>query len=264
MAWRHQPPLLPFSLLTGYVAESIQVLDSIAAYVAWSSSSGDRPPLRNSSTNEQASPSHGVCPIRALYRRATSRGWFGIGESPGGGSRTRKVPAVGCSIVASAMPMCTGWRVARRLPVDQGDTTWRNRFDQASPCRCLDRCTAIVRSSASCRTSATPTSGQRSRTAPTRSRRWRLPPPGSRACGWAPPSFRHSPARRRASPNVSPRWPMPPRVASRFGVGSSSNVIVERWNGVPFVEPYKKVRDVVRFLRDAFDRREGLEGLRHV
>ena len=36
------------------------------------------------------------------------------------------------------------------------------------------------------------------------------------------------------------------------GIGSSSNVIVERWNGVPFVEPYKKVRDVVRFLRDAF------------
>jgi len=37
-----------------------------------------------------------------------------------------------------------------------------------------------------------------------------------------------------------------------IGIGSSSNVIVERWNGVPFVEPYKKVRDVVRFLRDAF------------
>ena len=36
-----------------------------------------------------------------------------------------------------------------------------------------------------------------------------------------------------------------------IGVGSSSNIIVERWNGVPFVEPYKKVRDVVRFLRDA-------------
>ena len=36
-----------------------------------------------------------------------------------------------------------------------------------------------------------------------------------------------------------------------FGVGSSSNVIVERWNGVPFVEPYKRVRDVVRFLKDA-------------
>ena len=36
-----------------------------------------------------------------------------------------------------------------------------------------------------------------------------------------------------------------------IGIGSSSNVIVERWNGIPFVEPYKKVRDVVRFLRDA-------------
>lgn len=36
-----------------------------------------------------------------------------------------------------------------------------------------------------------------------------------------------------------------------IGIGSSSNVIVERWNGVPFVEPYKKVRDVVRFLHDA-------------
>lgn len=41
----------------------------------------------------------------------------------------------------------------------------------------------------------------------------------------------------------------PGRVA--IGVGTSSNVIVERWNGIPFVEPYKKVRDVVRFLRDA-------------
>jgi probable F420-dependent oxidoreductase len=36
-----------------------------------------------------------------------------------------------------------------------------------------------------------------------------------------------------------------------FGIGSSSNVIVERWNGVPFVEPYKRVRDMVRFLRTA-------------
>jgi probable F420-dependent oxidoreductase len=37
-----------------------------------------------------------------------------------------------------------------------------------------------------------------------------------------------------------------------FGIGSSSNVIVERWNGVPFVEPYKRVRDMVRFLKEAF------------
>ena len=36
-----------------------------------------------------------------------------------------------------------------------------------------------------------------------------------------------------------------------MGVGSSSNVIVERWNGIPFQEPYRRTRDVVRFLRTA-------------
>ena len=36
-----------------------------------------------------------------------------------------------------------------------------------------------------------------------------------------------------------------------FGVGSSSNVIVEHWNGIPFMDPYKKTRDVVRFLKQA-------------
>lgn len=36
-----------------------------------------------------------------------------------------------------------------------------------------------------------------------------------------------------------------------IGIGSSSNVIVERWNDIPFEEPYKKVRDVVRFLNDS-------------
>lgn len=35
------------------------------------------------------------------------------------------------------------------------------------------------------------------------------------------------------------------------GIGASSNVIVEGWNGIPFVEPYKRVRDTVRFLRAA-------------
>jgi probable F420-dependent oxidoreductase len=35
-----------------------------------------------------------------------------------------------------------------------------------------------------------------------------------------------------------------------IGIGASSNVIVERWNGLAFEEPYKKVRDVVKFLRD--------------
>ncbi|MEJ7584710.1 MAG: LLM class F420-dependent oxidoreductase [Acidimicrobiales bacterium] len=41
----------------------------------------------------------------------------------------------------------------------------------------------------------------------------------------------------------------PGRVA--FGIGTSSNVIVERWNDIAFEEPYKKVRDTVRFLRVA-------------
>lgn len=36
-----------------------------------------------------------------------------------------------------------------------------------------------------------------------------------------------------------------------LGVGSSSDVIVERWNAIPFTEPYKRVRDTVRFLRVA-------------
>src|SRR3989440_9662569 len=36
-----------------------------------------------------------------------------------------------------------------------------------------------------------------------------------------------------------------------FGVGTSSDVIVERWNGIPFDEPYKRVRDTVRFLKAA-------------
>ena len=38
-----------------------------------------------------------------------------------------------------------------------------------------------------------------------------------------------------------------------LGVGSSSNVIVERWNGVPFEDPYGRVRDVIEFLNRAFD-----------
>jgi probable F420-dependent oxidoreductase len=36
-----------------------------------------------------------------------------------------------------------------------------------------------------------------------------------------------------------------------FGIGTSSNVIVENWNAIPFEEPYKKTRDMVRFLKQA-------------
>jgi probable F420-dependent oxidoreductase len=41
----------------------------------------------------------------------------------------------------------------------------------------------------------------------------------------------------------------PGRVA--IGIGSSSNVIVEKWNGLTFDRPYQRVRDTVRFLRAA-------------
>ena len=37
-----------------------------------------------------------------------------------------------------------------------------------------------------------------------------------------------------------------------LGIGSSSNVIVERWNSIPFEQPYQRVRDVVRFLKASF------------
>ena len=36
-----------------------------------------------------------------------------------------------------------------------------------------------------------------------------------------------------------------------FGIGTSSDVIVERWNGIPFEEPYKRTRDMTRFLKRA-------------
>src|ERR687892_1373134 len=34
-----------------------------------------------------------------------------------------------------------------------------------------------------------------------------------------------------------------------LGIGTSSNVIVENWNCIPFEEPYRRVRDTIRFLR---------------
>jgi len=36
-----------------------------------------------------------------------------------------------------------------------------------------------------------------------------------------------------------------------LGIGTSSDTIVERWNGIPFTEPFAKVRDTLRFLRKA-------------
>ncbi|MBU6328523.1 MAG: LLM class F420-dependent oxidoreductase [Acidobacteria bacterium] len=36
-----------------------------------------------------------------------------------------------------------------------------------------------------------------------------------------------------------------------LGIGTSSNVIVSRWNGIAFDEPYRRMRDTLRFLRAA-------------
>jgi probable F420-dependent oxidoreductase len=36
-----------------------------------------------------------------------------------------------------------------------------------------------------------------------------------------------------------------------LGIGTSSNVIVENWNGIRFEKPYQRVRDTIRFLRAA-------------
>jgi probable F420-dependent oxidoreductase len=36
-----------------------------------------------------------------------------------------------------------------------------------------------------------------------------------------------------------------------LGIGTSSDVIVERWNGMSFEKPYQRVRDTIRFLRAA-------------
>ncbi|WP_320065647.1 LLM class F420-dependent oxidoreductase [Micromonospora sp. RTGN7] len=36
-----------------------------------------------------------------------------------------------------------------------------------------------------------------------------------------------------------------------LGIGASSPVVVQDWNGVPFDEPFKRTRDVLRFLRAA-------------
>ncbi len=36
-----------------------------------------------------------------------------------------------------------------------------------------------------------------------------------------------------------------------LGLGTSSNVIVENWNGIAFDRPYQRVRDTIRFLRAA-------------
>ncbi len=53
-----------------------------------------------------------------------------------------------------------------------------------------------------------------------------------------------------------------------LGIGTSSPAIVERWNAIPFTEPYQRVRDTLRFLRRALagekvsDEALGVKGFR--
>jgi probable F420-dependent oxidoreductase len=62
------------------------------------------------------------------------------------------------------------------------------------------------------------------------------------------PVYTHGPASL-ASQTASLAEAAPGRFV--LGIGSSSNVIVERWNAVPFERPYQRVRDTVRFMRTA-------------
>ena len=47
-----------------------------------------------------------------------------------------------------------------------------------------------------------------------------------------------------------------------LGIGSSSNVIVERWNGVPFVKPLSAVRDALDTLRPVLAGERGVGGFK--
>ena len=77
------------------------------------------------------------------------------------------------------------------------------------------------------------------------------------AAAWAPelrlgcaivPSFTRAPAIM-AQSVAAMAEAAPGRFA--FGIGTSSDVIVERWNGIPFEDPYGRTRDMVRFLKQA-------------
>ena len=47
-----------------------------------------------------------------------------------------------------------------------------------------------------------------------------------------------------------------------LGIGSSSNVIVERWNGIPFERPLSKVSETIDFLRAVFAGERGEGGFK--
>ena len=125
------------------------------------------------------------------------------------------------------------------------------RYGITVPVRRHPAARSSASSSASSSTSATPTCGRRSRAATTRSSRSRSPRSGRPSSGSAPrscPSYTRG-AHTLASTVASMCQAAPGRFA--LGIGTSSNVIVERWNGMAFDKPYQRVRDTIRFLRAA-------------
>src|SRR3954451_3045338 len=49
---------------------------------------------------------------------------------------------------------------------------------------------------------------------------------------------------------------------ARFGIGAGSNVIIDKWNGVPFEQPYERVAESLRFVRAALAGERSGEGTR--
>jgi probable F420-dependent oxidoreductase len=79
------------------------------------------------------------------------------------------------------------------------------------------------------------------------------------AVGWAPtlnlgtavaPAFTRGPALL-AQSAASLADAAPGRFT--LGIGASSKVLVEQWNGIPFHDPYQRVLDSIRFLRAALE-----------
>ncbi len=125
-------------------------------------------------------------------------------------------------------------------------------------------CWSSAISSASSSTSATPTCGRRSRAG------YDAFIPLAVAAQWAPelrlgtaivPAYTRG-AHTLASTVASMCQAAPGRFA--LGIGTSSDVIVERWNGLQFDKPYQRVRDTIRFLRAALTGEKVDRGLRDV
>ena len=112
--------------------------------------------------------------------------------------------------------------------------------------------------------SATPTCGRPRPTGPTASPRWPWPPPGHPRCSLGvaiAPAYTRGPALL-AQTVAAMAEAAPGRFT--FGLGASSDVIVERWNGIAFAEPYSQGPRHPAVPAGRPDRREGRRRLRHL